>query len=707
MLPSRTIHKVTEFGFALTAIATLILAGCGGGGSSATSSGTTAAATTTTTVTPFKGRFTSGSVTLVDANGDTVTLSAGGSINASGVASVTYPANVTYPLTVKVAGTYLDETNNNTPATLALGSPLQGLIPSTSAAASGVPVTAVTHVARSMLPASGFSAASAVAAITGAANSVLGIASYSQAMLPPVFNAQGQTSDPTTIKLAALANVIGQQGAGADLGAKLHDIATKLAAGSAVNAVIPQATFDAALAAVNQIGGASGVVPASAVVPSIPAFALPGAGLNAQITALIPTCAAGQVLQLTASGLSCVSGGTVAPTPSITGFSPTTGAVGTSVTITGTNLVLGFPSAPTVKFGTTNAGGPYTNVSNTGITFTVPAGLAAGTHIITIGGMSGTPVTVGTFTVTAGAGGVASAFPNEAITLPTTSRNAITTPTIAATDLSTVVGTFTGTTASYETNVLASNYTTGTTLNSCALTFAANRTVTLTSGAHTYTQVLDGTNTDSWSPALTVGQVNTGSLHAGPQTQGPGITVINITIGRGKVLSVTADIVADPFTPFTPMTERLTCWMPINRTVSTAGASWTQWLSYGSASDMPTTITGTYAGSLFSANNALAPAGATCQLVVATDGTATFSTTGATTDVSFSAQIAGDREDRVGYTDANNWDLRAKDINNQIDGTYNVITLQNVAGTLTLTSGQGTVRPLTSVGYACMNVVKQ
>lgn len=307
-----TLRRTTELGVALTAIATLILAGCGGGGSS-NSSGGSSVATTTTTVTPYKGMFTSGTVTLVDANGNAVTLSAGGTINASGVASITYPANVAYPLTVNVTGTYLNETAGGASAVIAAGSPLQGLIPSTTEAASGVPVTAVTHVARTMLPASGFSAASAVAAITGAASSVLGISSYSQAMLPPVFNNLGQTTDPTTIKLAALANVIGQQGAGADLGAKLHDIANKLAAGSAVTAVIPQASFDAALAAVNQIGGASGVVPVGATAPTIPPITLPGTGLNTQISALIPTCTTGQVLQLTASGLTCVSGGTVAP----------------------------------------------------------------------------------------------------------------------------------------------------------------------------------------------------------------------------------------------------------------------------------------------------------------------------------------------------------------------------------------------------------
>ncbi|MDD4911748.1 MAG: fibronectin type III domain-containing protein [Sideroxydans sp.] len=371
-----SLRKATELGFALTAVAALILAGCGGGSSS---SGSSSAATTTTTITPYKGMFTSGTVTLTDANGNAVTLSAGGTINASGVASVTYPANVAYPLTIEVSGTFLDETSGvGATGTISAGAPLRGLIPAATdaQASSGVPVTVVTELARTMLPASGFSAASAVAAITGAASSVLG-STYGEAMTAPVFNAQGQTSNITTLKLTALAHVINQQGAGANLPARLQNIASQLAAGSAVNAVIPQSAFNNALGAIN--GGASSVLPVGATPPTIPTFTLPSGSLGGAIGG---------------------SGGSVAPTPSITGFNPTTGAVGTSVTVTGTNLVSGFPPAPAFKFGTTNAGGPYTNVSNTSITFTVPAGLAAGTHTITVGGTSGTPVTVGTFTVT-------------------------------------------------------------------------------------------------------------------------------------------------------------------------------------------------------------------------------------------------------------------------------------------------------------------
>lgn len=380
MLPSRTFRKATELGIACAAVTTLILAGCGGGGGSSSSSGS--ASYITTSVTPYKGVFTNGTVILRDANGNLVTLVSGGAINASGVASVTYPSNVAYPLTIEVSGTFLDETSGvGATGTISAGAPLRGLIPAVAdaQAASGVPVTLVTELARTMLPTSGFSAASAVAAITGAASSVLG-ATYGEAMTAPVFNSQGQTSNITTLKLTALAHVINQQGAGANLPARLQNIASQLAAGSAVNAVIPQSAFNNALGAIN--GGASSVLPVGATPPTMPTFTLPSGSLGGAIGG---------------------SGGSVGPTPSITGFNPTTGAVGTSVTITGTNLVSGFPPAPAFKFGTTNAGGPYTNVSNTSITFTVPAGLAAGAHTITVGGMSGSPVTVGTFTVTAGA----------------------------------------------------------------------------------------------------------------------------------------------------------------------------------------------------------------------------------------------------------------------------------------------------------------
>jgi hypothetical protein len=288
----------------------------------------------------------------------------------------------------------LDETSGvGATGTISAGAPLRGLIPAVAdaQAASGVPVTVLTEFARTMLPSSGFSAASAVAAITDAASGVIGVASYSQAMLPPVFNAQGQTSDQVTLKLAALAHVINQQGSGANLSAKLQNIATQLAAGSAVNAVIPQTAFNNALGVVN--GGASSLLPVGVTPPTIPAFALPGGSLgNAN----------------SGGGSGSSGGGGVTASPVITGINPSTGPVGTALDIRGTNLdkfnganLNNFAPAPTVKFGTTSA--TVTSNSYLGgvlITVHVPSGLSAGNHTITVSNGDGSgSVTAGTFNV--------------------------------------------------------------------------------------------------------------------------------------------------------------------------------------------------------------------------------------------------------------------------------------------------------------------
>ncbi len=73
--------------------------------------------------------------------------------------------------------------------------------------------------------------------------------------------------------------------------------------------------------------------------------------------------------------------------PTITSFTPTSGAIGTSVTITGTNFSV-TPASNTVKFNGTTA-----NVSAstaTSITTSVPTGAATGTITVTVGGLTGT-----------------------------------------------------------------------------------------------------------------------------------------------------------------------------------------------------------------------------------------------------------------------------------------------------------------------------
>jgi hypothetical protein len=78
--------------------------------------------------------------------------------------------------------------------------------------------------------------------------------------------------------------------------------------------------------------------------------------------------------------------------PTVTGFSPTSGAAGTSVTITGTN----FTGATAVKFGTTTAA--FTVNSATQIAATVPS-LAAGCYTISVTTSAGTGNSSTCFTV--------------------------------------------------------------------------------------------------------------------------------------------------------------------------------------------------------------------------------------------------------------------------------------------------------------------
>jgi hypothetical protein len=78
---------------------------------------------------------------------------------------------------------------------------------------------------------------------------------------------------------------------------------------------------------------------------------------------------------------------TVAPTPSVTGFTPASGPVGTAVTITGTNFNV-TPANNVVKFNGVTA--IVTASTTTNITATVPATATTGTISVTIAGKTGT-----------------------------------------------------------------------------------------------------------------------------------------------------------------------------------------------------------------------------------------------------------------------------------------------------------------------------
>jgi len=92
--------------------------------------------------------------------------------------------------------------------------------------------------------------------------------------------------------------------------------------------------------------------------------------------------------------LGCGGGGGSTPntTPTISSFNPTSGNVGTSVTLTGTN----FTGTSAVKFNGITAGS-FTVVSATSITTAVPLGATTGTLSVTTA--SGTATSSGSFTV--------------------------------------------------------------------------------------------------------------------------------------------------------------------------------------------------------------------------------------------------------------------------------------------------------------------
>ena len=110
-----------------------------------------------------------------------------------------------------------------------------------------------------------------------------------------------------------------------------------------------------------------------------------------QITATVPTAATtGPIVVVTPSGTATSSSPFTIP-PTMTGFTPSSGYIGTQVTISGT----GFTGATAVKFNGTTAF--FTIDSAAQIAATVPAGATSGTIAVTT--PSGTVTSTSTFTV--------------------------------------------------------------------------------------------------------------------------------------------------------------------------------------------------------------------------------------------------------------------------------------------------------------------
>ncbi len=123
-----------------------------------------------------------------------------------------------------------------------------------------------------------------------------------------------------------------------------------------------------------------------AVVPTVP-----NAG---QLSFPVPTGATSGRISILASGglMRSATDFIVVPAPAITAFSPASGAVGSAVTLTGTNLT----GATAVRFNGVSAP-VFTVVSATQLTVTVPAGATTGVLSVTTPG--GTATSATTFTV--------------------------------------------------------------------------------------------------------------------------------------------------------------------------------------------------------------------------------------------------------------------------------------------------------------------
>lgn len=295
-----------------------------------------------------------------------------------------------------------------------------------------------------------------------------------------------------------------------------------------------------------------------------------------------------------------------------------------------------------------------------------------------------------------GGGGGAGAFPNETITLPPTL-----TTLLPASELTSLVGTYTGVRGSIKESGVTTSY------NSCSIVVAANGNVTVSANGQSITQTVDGGNGGASTPAIN----DAGSWGVGVGgAPGTNVNWVNLNIKRNKMIDGYAYIVADTSAIPTVFTKEIRCYMPINRVVTSADADWNHRPSSATASDFPTSLVGNYSGTLFSESvggSAAATPGATCSVSIASDGTVTASSSGNPHPLSMTTKIAGDQDDQVSYTSATDWALRSKDVTEPVGNGYDSIVMQNVGGSLLATATRKAANVNVADAWSCMSVVKQ
>lgn len=370
------LKKVAEIGVSSFLISTLVLTGCGGGGNSTSISSTNTPSTNTTaSITPYKGQFSEGAtVTIKDANGTPITLISGGTVNASGVANVSFSSTVIYPLMVEVTGTYYNEVTGANETT---ASPLRSVV-ANATAASSIPVTIVTETAvadletqsgGSISSSNPMNAISAVAALSNA-----GTAWGVPASAIPTFNpVTHKSNDSHTIRISALAVVANSQAIGATLAEKVKNLAKTMAslnAASSPASVVTQSAVDNALTTMTT--GTHNMLESGASAPAAQTMETRSIGTIKGVTAAANSTAATSSVPATPAASSV--------TPSTVASSVSPASAVSTVTTIGHNLFSAAPSVQTIS-------GQVSVTLNDGSVFiangTVANGTLWGTNLMT------------------------------------------------------------------------------------------------------------------------------------------------------------------------------------------------------------------------------------------------------------------------------------------------------------------------------------
>jgi RHS repeat-associated protein len=229
------------------------------------------------------------------------------------------------------------------------------------------------------------------------------------------------------------------------------------------------------------------------------------------IVTTVPTGATTGNVVVYASGVNS-NGSSFTVLPNITSLSPTTGAVGASVTITGTSFGT---TQGTVKFNTTTAT-MITSWTATSIVATIPTGATTGNVVVTAGGVNSNGVS---FTV-----------------VPAPSITSLSPTTGAVGALVTITGTNFGTTQG--TGTVAFNGTTATTIGNWT---ATSIVATVPTGAITGNVVVNASGVNSNGSSFTVvAAPNITSLSPATGAVGASVTITGTNFGATQGTSTVA-----------------------------------------------------------------------------------------------------------------------------------------------------------------------